>query len=179
MSANNAQRVLGLPDNRTNLPLALTSLVGREQELAQLEPLVLTSRLLTLTGSGGAGKTRLALELARRVLGEFEDGAWLVELAPLTDETLVPAVVAEALGLVDRSGSLIDTLAAFLKRTSCCWSSIIANILSPPALSSSNNCSSAAAWTCASWRPAASRSAFRARLPGACPRSRCPQLSPC
>ncbi len=111
----NAQTTFVLPHTPTNLPLALTSLVGRERELAQLEPLVLTSRLVTLTGSGGAGKTRLALELARRVLPEFEDGTWVVELAPLTDEALVPAVVAEALGIVDRTGSLIDTLVAFLE----------------------------------------------------------------
>ena len=97
-----------------NLPLALTSLVGREQEVAELERLVLTSRLLTLTGSGGAGKTRLALEVARCVTPEFADGAWLVELAPLTDAALVPAAVAEALGLVDRGGPPVEAIASFL-----------------------------------------------------------------
>ena len=71
-----------------NLPLQLTSFVGREHEIAEVERLLAGTRLLTLTGSGGAGKTRLALEVAGGLLREFADGVWLVELAPLSDPLL-------------------------------------------------------------------------------------------
>ncbi len=99
-----------------NLPLRLSSFVGREHEIVQIEPLVLTSRLLTLTGSGGAGKTRLALEVASHLVNEFADGVWLVELAPLSDPTLVPQAIAQALGVVERPGrSLIDRLVEYLE----------------------------------------------------------------
>jgi hypothetical protein len=81
---NHVDDVYTLIQRLTNLPLTLNSLVGREQELADLEPLVLTARLLTLTGSGGAGKTRLALELGTRVSSEFAHGVWIVELAALS-----------------------------------------------------------------------------------------------
>src|SRR5258708_29208831 len=81
-----------------NLPYQLTSFVGREQEIAQLKELVTTNRLLTLTGAGGAGKTRLALEVASRLIGAFPDGVWLVELATLSDPRLVPQAAAQAPG---------------------------------------------------------------------------------
>src|SRR6187455_2454460 len=89
------------------LPLALTSFVGREREVAEVEQLLAASRLVTLTGVGGAGKTRLALAVAERVgaAGDFEDGVWWVELAALADGDLVPAAVAAALGLADRPGA--------------------------------------------------------------------------
>src|SRR6266487_6642877 len=64
-----------------NLPYQLTSFIGREQEIAQLTELVTANRLVTLTGAGGAGKTRLAIEVASRLTGAFPDGVWLVELA--------------------------------------------------------------------------------------------------
>lgn len=81
------------------LPAPLTSFVGRERELAAAGSLLARGvRLLTLTGPGGAGKTRLALEGARRVRGQFQ-AAWFVDLAPLTDPALVPATVAAALGI--------------------------------------------------------------------------------
>ena len=66
-----------------NLPAQLTSFVGRESELAEVRALVAQSRLVTLTGVGGVGKTRLALEVAVAVRDRFDDGVWLVELAPL------------------------------------------------------------------------------------------------
>src|ERR1700674_399575 len=66
---------------KRNLPYQITSFVGREQEIAQLEELVTTNRLVTLTGAGGAGKTRLAIQVAGQLLDAFRDGAWLVELA--------------------------------------------------------------------------------------------------
>ncbi|HUP07977.1 MAG TPA: winged helix-turn-helix domain-containing protein, partial [Caldimonas sp.] len=68
-----------------NLPFQLTSFVGREREIAQLEGWVTANRLVTLTGAGGAGKTRLAIEVTSRLVGAFADGVWLVELAALAD----------------------------------------------------------------------------------------------
>ena len=84
---------------RHNLPIALTSFVGRDRELPEVGRLLDRNRLLTLTGAGGAGKTRLSLEVARRRVGSFRDGVWLVALAGLSDPALVPGAVASALGL--------------------------------------------------------------------------------
>src|SRR6185436_11058103 len=72
-----------------NLPRQLTSFVGREREIAEIRRLLAATSLLTLVGTGGAGKTRLALQVAADVLATYRDGAWLVELAPLSDPTLV------------------------------------------------------------------------------------------
>ena len=66
------------------MPLHLTGLIGRERELAEVEGLLSEDRLITLTGPGGSGKTRLALEVARELIGSYPDGVWLVELAPRT-----------------------------------------------------------------------------------------------
>jgi predicted ATPase/class 3 adenylate cyclase len=100
-----------LDRHRHNLPVQLTSFVGRERELAELTPLLLASRLLTLTGPGGTGKTRLALSLAADVLERFADGVWLVELAPLADPTLVPHSVAATLGVREQPGQpILETL---------------------------------------------------------------------
>src|SRR5687768_3805469 len=79
------------PSERTfhNLPLELSSFVGREKELAEVKGLLKEIRLLTLTGSGGCGKTRLALAAASEIVGGYEDGVWFVELAPLADPSLV------------------------------------------------------------------------------------------
>ena len=90
--ANRASR------SKHNLPYQLTSFVGREQEIAQLVELVTANRLVTLTGAGGAGKTRLALEVAAQAVESFPDGAWLVELASLSDPGLVLQTLARALG---------------------------------------------------------------------------------
>jgi len=96
-----------------NLPYQLSSFVGREHEIAQLVELLQTNRLITLTGAGGAGKTRLAIEVARRVLDAFSDGVWLVELAALPDPVLVLPMVAQALGLKEQpTRSMIETLNA-------------------------------------------------------------------
>jgi predicted ATPase/DNA-binding winged helix-turn-helix (wHTH) protein len=83
----------------SNLPASVESLIGRAAELDELRDLQARCRLLTLTGPGGIGKTRLALELARQLSGRFEDGVWLVELAPLTDPEMVPVTIAAVLGL--------------------------------------------------------------------------------
>src|SRR5436305_10900251 len=87
-----------------NLPLRLTSFVGRERELTEVWRLLDRSWLVTLTGPGGCGKTRLATEAASGRLRSFPDGVWLVALAPLADQALVPDAVAEARGLQARAG---------------------------------------------------------------------------
>ncbi|MGH3033658.1 MAG: ATP-binding protein [Gaiellaceae bacterium] len=100
---------------RHNLPIQLTSFVGREREIAQVKPLLTTTRLLTLTGVGGTGKTRLSLQVAAEVLESFPDGVWFVELAPLSDPGLVPQAVAAVLGLREEPGrTLTHTLADYL-----------------------------------------------------------------
>jgi predicted ATPase/class 3 adenylate cyclase len=87
-----------------NLPRQLSSFVGRERELAHLKELASGASLLTLTGAGGCGKTRLALRLAQSMLSEFPDGVWLVELAPLSEPSLVASAALQALGLREQSG---------------------------------------------------------------------------
>ncbi|HZQ34769.1 MAG TPA: AAA family ATPase, partial [Dehalococcoidia bacterium] len=81
------------------LPIALTSFLGRDQELSDLAELLGNARLVTLTGPGGTGKTRLALQLAAAQTAAFPDGVFFVDLAPLRDPALVPAAVAQALGI--------------------------------------------------------------------------------
>jgi predicted ATPase/DNA-binding CsgD family transcriptional regulator len=101
---------------RKNLPLQLTSFVGREQEVADLQMLLATeARLLTLTGPGGSGKTRLALAVVSELAGRFGDGAWWVELAPISDPVLVPQAVAQALKIGEEPGQpMTETLAKVL-----------------------------------------------------------------
>ncbi len=98
-----------------NLPLQLSSFVGRERELAEVMRLLEDARLLTLTGSGGCGKTRLALAAGELAEG-FEDGIWLVELASLANSSLVPQAVASVLGAREQPGrSLTETLSTHLR----------------------------------------------------------------
>ncbi len=94
-------------DTRNNLPSQLTSFVGRERELAELEKLLETSRLVTLTGAGGSGKTRLALELAGGQLVSYPDGVWFIDLATVDDPMVVGAAVAATLGVSDVPGQKI------------------------------------------------------------------------
>ena len=102
-----------------NLPVQLTSFVGREREKAEVRILLSGTRLITLTGSGGAGKTRLAIQVAAEVLEEFPNGAWLVELAALSDPSIVPKAVASAIGVPEQPGrSLTETLADALRSKS-------------------------------------------------------------
>jgi predicted ATPase/DNA-binding SARP family transcriptional activator len=91
------------PAPQTNLPAGLTSFVGRDEELTQVAGLLGAHRLLTLTGPGGAGKTRLAVEAARAELAMTPGGVWLVELAPVTDPAEVPTAVLAALGLREQA----------------------------------------------------------------------------
>ena len=100
----------------TNLPAALSDFIGREAELSTVRELLRHNRLVTLVGTGGIGKTRLALEAARAALGEFPDGVWLAELAPLTDPELVPSAMHAALGLQSGAGRWTsERLAAALR----------------------------------------------------------------
>jgi predicted ATPase/class 3 adenylate cyclase len=95
-------RSLGASPN--NLPLQLSSFIGRQRELDELKALLSANRLLTLTGPGGTGKTRLALRLASDELESFADGAWIVELAALSDPTLLTQTVAATLGVQEQQG---------------------------------------------------------------------------
>lgn len=83
----------------TNLPVQLTSFIGRERELEEVEHLVSTSRLVTLTGAGGCGKTRLAIQTANTISDKYADGIWLVDFVPLREPDLVPQHLAQTLGL--------------------------------------------------------------------------------
>jgi predicted ATPase/DNA-binding CsgD family transcriptional regulator len=113
-SGKSAAGALKRPAN--NLPLELSSFVGREKELAEVKRLLEGDRLLTLTGSGGCGKTRLALAAAGELMGGFEDGVWLVELASLADPSLVQGAVASALGVREQLGSpSTETLSGYLR----------------------------------------------------------------
>ncbi|MFO1283038.1 MAG: tetratricopeptide repeat protein [Burkholderiales bacterium] len=87
-----------------NLPQQLTSLVGRERELAEVKRMLGTTRLLTLLGPGGIGKTRIALHVAAEVMDDHPDGVWFVDLAPLTEAQLVPQALASVLGVTEEAG---------------------------------------------------------------------------
>jgi DNA-binding SARP family transcriptional activator len=94
-----------------NLPLERTSFVGRERERLEVKRLLAMTRLLTLTGAGGCGKTRLAVEVASDLVGAYPDGVWLVDLAPLSEAELVPQAVARALGVREQPDRpLLETL---------------------------------------------------------------------
>jgi predicted ATPase/DNA-binding SARP family transcriptional activator len=103
------------PKRTNNFPAQLTSFIGRHREIATLISLLADHRLVTLTGSGGTGKSRLALHLAAEALENYADGAWLVELAPLADPAFVPNAILASLGLLELPGkSPIDILMDFL-----------------------------------------------------------------
>ncbi|MEA2770816.1 MAG: hypothetical protein QOD93_3778, partial [Acetobacteraceae bacterium] len=90
----------------TNLPVAISELIGREAELDEIGGLIAAHRLVTLAGAGGIGKTRLGIEVARHLLPRFADGVWVAELAPLSDPGLVAITVATALGIEIPGGSV-------------------------------------------------------------------------
>jgi predicted ATPase/class 3 adenylate cyclase/DNA-binding CsgD family transcriptional regulator len=112
----------GFPTLRTinsvathNLPVQLTSFVGRRKEIAEVCELLTGNRLVTLTGVGGTGKTRLAAQVMSQTASDFPGGAWYVDLAPISVPELVPTTVARALGLTDQPGSsTLDGLHRFL-----------------------------------------------------------------
>jgi predicted ATPase/DNA-binding CsgD family transcriptional regulator len=100
-----------------NLPSELSSFVGREKELPEVRRLLENNRLLTLTGPGGCGKTRLGLAAASELVERFEDGVWMVELASLAEPSLVPQAVASTLGVRERPGSLLAVALSDYLRT--------------------------------------------------------------
>jgi len=105
-----------LDASKHNLPTPRTNFVGREREMVEVKRMLAMTNLLTLTGAGGCGKTRLALEVARALVGTYPDGVWLVDLAPLLEEELVPRAVAEVLGVPEQPNRpLTATLAEALK----------------------------------------------------------------
>src|SRR5712692_3985591 len=100
----------------TNLPIQVTSFIGRDREIAEIKQALPHTRLLTLTGSGGCGKTRLALQVAASLVDSYADGVWLVELASLSDSTLVPKAVASALRIAEQPGlPLSETLRRYFQ----------------------------------------------------------------
>jgi predicted ATPase/class 3 adenylate cyclase/DNA-binding CsgD family transcriptional regulator len=99
-----------------NLPIQLTNFVGRRAEMENLRNALASNRLVTLTGAGGSGKTRLAVHVAAQVVAEFSDGVWCVDLAPITNADVVPVTAARALGLPDQPGrSTMETLLRFVR----------------------------------------------------------------
>ena len=100
----------------TNLPTLLTTFIGRKKEQMEVIQLITKHRLVTLTGAGGIGKTRLSLKIGEKVLGEYVDGVWLVELASILDPLLVPRTTAMTIGLRDEpQRPVIDMLCDFLR----------------------------------------------------------------
>ena len=106
----------GDDDPRSNLPTPILRLIGRAREIELISTsLHAGTRLVTLTGSGGVGKTRLAIEVARRLVSEWRDGVWIAELAPLVDPALVGATIANALGIrLEPGGQVPDVLVSEL-----------------------------------------------------------------
>ncbi len=115
VAANSVAKIVPKERTPNNLPYQLTSFIGREKEIAEIRGILAISRLVTLTGAGGSGKTRLALKVAGEVVGDYKDGVWLVELAQLTDDRFVARNVAQILGLsedpsISYTNRLIDYL---------------------------------------------------------------------
>ena len=157
-----------------SLPLPLTSLLGREQDLAELISLLgqCNLRLVTLTGAGGSGKTRLALEAAARLQGTFPDGVVFVDLTPLRDPQFVLATIAAALGVRERPGHPLGRRSpVFWHRSgsSCCWTTSNRSSMllprSPPCWRLVRG------WPC--WPPAGRRCACEVSASSRCRPCRC------
>src|SRR5215472_17376157 len=99
-----------------NLPVSLTDLIGRDKEIDDLKSLSVRARLLTLVGTAGVGKTRLVVAAASEIVSRHPDGAWFVDLAPLSDGSQIPSAVAAVLGIREHSRrSTVDSLVAALR----------------------------------------------------------------
>ena len=162
-----------------NLPLQLNRFVGREPDVAHIRLVLESERLLTLTGTGGIGKTRLAIEVADSERERYRDGVWLIDLAPLAEPELVAQAVAAPLGVRAETGDSVQgPLLDFLRSrrlllvidncehlVDACARLVEAILRACPEVSI--------------WRPAASRCTSRARPPGACPRWPSPRPCAC
>jgi predicted ATPase/class 3 adenylate cyclase len=105
-----------LSSYRHNLPFQLTSFIGREKAIAEIRRELEKHRLVTLTGAGGTGKTRLSLQVAAELLDQFPNGVWFIELAPITNPNLIPQAIHITMGLVEQPGkSLVQMLMDFLR----------------------------------------------------------------
>src|SRR5579859_3561752 len=114
--SDTTQMMAAIQAQAPKLPVQLTSFIGRDRELAQARRLLQSTRLLTLTGPGGSGKTRLSIQLASAVDHEYPDDVYFVALAPISDPSLVLPSIAQSVGLHDaREGSLMDHVAAHLR----------------------------------------------------------------
>lgn len=100
---------------RNNLPVQLTSFIGREDEIAEIKQKLKIHHLVTLTGPGGTGKTRLSLQVAADLLDQFPQGVWFIELAPLTDPDLIPQTILSAIGINDQSAKPLEVLREYLR----------------------------------------------------------------
>jgi class 3 adenylate cyclase len=119
LGAGEFPRLRSLDSYPGNLPLQLSSFVGRERELEQVVAAVRDKPLVTLTGAGGVGKTRLAVHVAAELVPQFVGGAWLVELGSISDPDAVPQVIASTLGLRQRDGmTLTQSLVEYLNARS-------------------------------------------------------------
>jgi predicted ATPase len=111
LTADGWAKVFGNPALPNNLPAQLATVVGRERELSQLRAMAGSSRLVTVTGAGGAGKTRLSLQAAAELLDGSGDGVWLVEPAAISDENAVAPAICEVLGIAAQPGRpVLETL---------------------------------------------------------------------
>jgi hypothetical protein len=144
-------------------PPALTSFIGRARAVDEVAGLLDQYRLVTVTGPGGSGKTRLAGEVTKRVAGRFADGVWLAELAAVTDPGLVPPVVAAALGVRELPGVPPgEALARVLGRQQLLL--VLDNcehLMGAAAVCAPGCCGPA--MTCGSWPPAGSRCGWPGR----------------
>jgi predicted ATPase len=105
-----------LEASRHNLPVQLTSFIGRANEIAEIKQELKDHHLVTLTGPGGTGKTRLSLQVAAEVLDQFPHGVWFIELAPLTDPELIPQTILSAIGITEQSGKPLNVLRDYLRQ---------------------------------------------------------------
>lgn len=102
-----------------NLPIQLTSFIGREKEITEVKQAISEHRLVTLMGPGGSGKTRLALQVGSEIIEHFHEGVFFVALAPITDPGLVPSTIAQSLGISEVAGrSIVDSLKDYLQNKS-------------------------------------------------------------
>ena len=168
-------RSLGNPALLNNLPAQLSTFIGRDREVAEVRALVESSRMVTLTGAGGCGKTRLSLQVAAEMLDGAGDGVWLVELAAVSDADAVPSAISAALGIAPQPGrapleALLDALGPqdiLIVLDNC------EHLIDACAKTADAICDDGARG-CISWPPAASRSASTERPSTGCRRCRFP-----